>query len=180
MRPLTEDEMKTFFEKLAKFIGENVRLLLERPDGDWCFRLHNDRVYYMSVDLLKLAMSVPRDNLVCVGTCFGKFTKTGKFRLHVTCLDHIAKHAQYKVWLKPSAEQSYLYGNHVLKAGLGRITEDTPQYQGVVVFNMADVPLGFGVTAQSTAQCRKLEPTGIVAFHQSDIGEYLRGEAELC
>lgn len=48
---------------------------------------------------------------------------------------------QYKVWVKPGAEQSFLYGNHVLKSGLGRITENTAQYQGVVVYSMADVPL---------------------------------------
>ena len=35
----------------------------------------------------------------------------------------------------------FLYGNHVLKAHLGRITEDTPEHQGVVVFSMSDVPL---------------------------------------
>lgn len=49
--------------------------------------------------------------------------------------------AQYKVWVKPGAEQSFLYGNHVLKSGLGRITENTTQYQGVIVYSMADVPL---------------------------------------
>lgn len=48
---------------------------------------------------------------------------------------------QFKVWVKPGAEQSFLYGNHVLKSGLGRITENTMQYQGVVVYSMADVPL---------------------------------------
>ena len=48
---------------------------------------------------------------------------------------------QYKVWVKPSAEQSFIYGNHVQKAGLGRITEGTPQYQGVVVYSMNDLPL---------------------------------------
>lgn len=48
---------------------------------------------------------------------------------------------QYKVWVKPGAEQSFLYGNHVLKSGLGRITENTSQYQGVVVYSMADAPL---------------------------------------
>lgn len=48
---------------------------------------------------------------------------------------------QFKVWVKPGAEQSFLYGNHVLKSGLGRITENTAQYQGVVVYSMADVPL---------------------------------------
>ena len=48
---------------------------------------------------------------------------------------------QCKVWVKPGAEQSFLYGNHVLKSGLGRITDNTPQYQGVIVYSMGDVPL---------------------------------------
>lgn len=43
--------------------------------------------------------------------------------------------------MKPSAEQQFLYGNNVLKSGLGRITENTPKYQGVVVFSMSDLPL---------------------------------------
>ena len=28
-----------------------------------------------------------------------------------------------------------------MKSGLGRITENTEQYQGVVVYNMSDIPL---------------------------------------
>ena len=53
--------------------------------------------------------------------------------------------------MKPSAEMSLLYGNHVLKSGLGRITENTPVNTGVVLYSMSDVPLGFGITAKSTA-----------------------------
>ena len=68
----------------------------------------------------------------------------------------------------------FLYGNHVLKSGLGRITENTPAYTGVVVYSMSDVPLGFGVSAKSTADCRKMDPSGIVVFHQSDVGELSR------
>ena len=85
----------------------------------------------------------------------------------------------HRVWVKPSAEQSFLYGNHVLKVGLGRITEDTPRYHGVVVLNMSDVPLGFGTMARPTPEIRKLDPQGIVAFNQADAGEYLRGEGDL-
>ena len=40
---------------------------------------------------------------------------------------------QHKVWLKSGAEMTFLYGNHITKAGLGRITEGVPQYAGVVV-----------------------------------------------
>lgn len=45
------------------------------------------------------------------------------------------------MWIKPAAEQQFLYGHNVLKSGLGRITESTNQYQGVIVFSMSDVPL---------------------------------------
>ncbi|NXT61677.1 NIP7 protein, partial [Chaetops frenatus] len=155
-----------------------------------------------SEKLLKLAASVPRESLVAPGTCFGKFTKSQKFRLSVTALDFLAPYAkvgagprapracpaaphssaplsQYKVWVKPGSEQSFLYGNHVLKSGLGRITESTAQYQGVVVYSMADVPLGFGVAAKSTQECRKVDPLAIVVFHQADVGEYVRNEDTL-
>jgi hypothetical protein len=79
------------------------------------------------------------------------------------------------VWVKPSTEMQFLYGNHVLKGGLGRITENTPAYTGVVVYSMSDVPLGFGVSAKSTNECRGMDPNGIVVFHQGDVGEAARG-----
>lgn len=84
-----------------------------------------------------------------------------------------------QVWLKPSAEMQFLYGNHVVKSGLGRITESTPSYTGVVVYSMSDIPLGFGLTAKSTNEARSMEPSGIVVLHQADVGEYLRAEDEL-
>ena len=160
-------------------IGRNIRHLIERPDEEYCFRLQKDRVYYLSESLMKAASGIDRENLVSLGTCFGKFTKTKKFRLHITCLDYLSQYSKYKIWIKPNGEMSFLYGNNVLKAHLGRITENTPQYQGVVFYNMSDVPLGFGVTAYSTKDCRKVESTAVIGFHQADIGEYLRSEEEL-
>jgi len=179
MRPLTEEETRVFFEKLSKYIGRNIKHLIDRPDEQYVFRLHGDKVYYLSETLMKQATIAGREELVSLGTCFGKFTKTKKFKLHVTSLDYLSQYAKYKVWIKPSGEMSFVYGNHVAKAHLGRITENTPKYQGVVVYSMADVPLGFGVTAYSTQECRKLEPTAIVVFHQADVGEYLRDEDTL-
>jgi 60S ribosome subunit biogenesis protein NIP7 len=125
---------------------------------------------------MKASTSISRDSLLHVGTCLGKFTKSGKFRLHITAIEYLAQYAKYKVWVKPSAEMSFLYGNNVTKNGLARITENTPQFAGVVVFSMAsDIPLGFGVAAQSTEHCQTLDPMGNVVLHQADIGEYLRG-----
>lgn len=40
-------------------------------------------------------------------------------------------------------------------------------------------PLGFGVTARSSAESKRLDPTGIVVFRQADCGEYLREEDTL-
>eukprot|EP01126_Amoeba_proteus_P037962 TRINITY_DN3937_c0_g1_i4.p1 TRINITY_DN3937_c0_g1~~TRINITY_DN3937_c0_g1_i4.p1 ORF type:complete len:130 (+),score=19.53 TRINITY_DN3937_c0_g1_i4:281-670(+) len=125
---------------------------------------------------MKRAGNVSRTNLTSMGVCFGKFTGSGKFILHITALDYLAQYARFKLWVKPAAELSFLYGNAVVKAGLGRITENTPQYQGVVVYSMSDVPLGFGVMARSTTECKSLGPQDIVCFHQADLGEYLREE----
>jgi len=49
MRPLTEEETKLFFEKLSKYIGgESIKELIQRKDGNYCFRLHRERVFYLS------------------------------------------------------------------------------------------------------------------------------------
>ena len=71
---------------------------------------------------------------------------------------------------------SFLYGNHITKSGLSRITDGVTQYSGVVVYNLSDIPLGFGVAAQPTEYCKDLDPTSNVVLHQADIGEYLRIE----
>ncbi|OQO13760.1 60S ribosome subunit biogenesis protein NIP7 [Rachicladosporium sp. CCFEE 5018] len=188
MRQLTDTETKTLFEKLANYTGRSLNNLLtdtapsaakaSSPDR-YVFRIQKDRVYYVRESLANLATSVARDQLLSLGTCLGKFTKTGKFRLHITALDVIAPHARYKVWVKANGEMPFLYGGHVVKAHVGRWSEDCPEHQGVVVLSMSDTPLGFGVTARSTAEGRRLDPTGIVVFRQADVGEYLREEDTL-
>lgn len=193
MRALTDKETHTLFSKLANYTGRSLNdiIMPSQQDGSgdasqqqqqsendrYVFRLHGSRVYYVKLSLANLATSVPRDNLLSLGTCMGKFTKTGKFRLHITSLEVIAPHARYKVWIKKNGEMPFLYGGNLVKAHIGRWSEDCPEHQGVVVMNMDDAPLGFGVTAKSTAEIRRLEPTGIATFRQADIGEYLR---EVC
>ena len=65
------------------------------------------------------------------------------------------------------------------KSGMGKITEDCERNSGIIVLNMSDVPLGFGTSARNTHECRKLEPGAIIAYHQADVGEYLRSEEDL-
>jgi len=196
MRPLTDTETQTLFTKLANYTGRSLNHLLTdtapssnsgkksssatADEGDrYVFRIQNSRVYYVRLTLANLAVSIARPNLLSLGTCLGKFTKTGKFRLHITALDVIAPHARYKLWVKPNGEMPFLYGGHVAKAHVGRWSEDCPEHQGVVVLSMNDTPLGFGVTARGTAEARRLDPTGIVCFRQADVGEYLREEDTL-
>jgi 60S ribosome subunit biogenesis protein NIP7 len=77
-------------------IGRNIKMLLERPDDPHCFRLHKERVFYISERVMKLATNIGKKELLSLGVCFGKFTKTKKFTLHMTCLDYLAQHAT--VW----------------------------------------------------------------------------------
>lgn len=147
MRALTEEETQTLFSKLANYTGRSLNNLIQPPsdssnEGErHVFRLHASRVYYMKLAIANLATSIARDNLLSLGTCLGKFTKTGKFRLHITALDIIAPHARYKVWIKPNGEMPFLYGGNIVKAHIGRWSEDCPEHQGVVVFSMDDKPL---------------------------------------
>ena len=64
MRPLTDDETKIFFTKLANYIGANIKFLIERSDENYVFRLIKDRVYYMSEKLMLMASNIGRDELL--------------------------------------------------------------------------------------------------------------------
>lgn len=39
--------------------------------------------------------------------------------------------------------------------------------------------VGFGVTSRSTEEMRTADTEAVVVFHQADVGEYLREEADL-
>jgi ribosome biogenesis protein Nip4 len=45
---------------------------------------------------MRVAVSVGREQLGSLGVCFGKFTKTGKFTLHITALDYLAQYAKVR------------------------------------------------------------------------------------
>lgn len=149
MRPLTEPETQTLFRKLADYTGRSLTHIINPSDQASAsyskerhvFRVQNNRVYYVRESMANFATSVARENLLSLGTCLGKFTKTGKFRLHITALDVIAPHARYKVWVKPNGEMPFLYGGNIVRAHVGRWSEDCPQHQGVVVLSMDDTPL---------------------------------------
>jgi 60S ribosome subunit biogenesis protein NIP7 len=135
MRPLTEEETKTLFQKLAEYMGRSVEHLINRSDERHCFRLikvcdfvflyyvtfeisllllswsnviificnafysKKDRVYYISESVMKASSSIKKDNLLHCGTCLGKFTKSGKFRLHITALDYLAQYSKVRLVL---------------------------------------------------------------------------------
>lgn len=53
------------------------------------------------------------------------------FRVSTSLHCMLSRSPCLQVWLKPVAEMSYLYGNNVLKSGLGRMTEHTPAHTGL-------------------------------------------------
>lgn len=58
MRPLTEDETRMVFEKLHKFMGKNIKSLVDRPEDPHCLRLQKNKVYYVREDLMRRATNV--------------------------------------------------------------------------------------------------------------------------
>ena len=62
---MAAQETKTVFEKLHKYIGKNIRHLVERSDEDYVLRLHKNRIYYVRESLMRRATNV------CTGHSFG-------------------------------------------------------------------------------------------------------------
>ena len=180
MRPLTDEEFEVFFKKLQKYIGENIKYLLDSDtEGEqFVFRIIRNKVYYLSTSLLKQCSVFGKDQLLHAGTLIGQFTKNRKFRLAITSLLILAKYAKVKVWLKNSGEQNYLYGNHALKAHVARVSDNGTKHGGVIVMSLADVPLGFGVLCKGALEFKQSDPTAIMVINQADLGEYLRVEGD--
>lgn len=120
MRPLTDEETIALLTKLKTYIGDRIRHLLDNEADPHVFRVQRGRVYYMSTALLGHCGNFQRKVLTCAGTKFGRFNKSGEFRLQITALDYLAQHALCKVWLKPTAEMSFLFGNHVVRRSAAR------------------------------------------------------------
>ena len=132
-----QDAKKNYLTLLQQ--GENLVHLINRFDELHCFRLHKDCVFYAPESSMKLAISVARPYLVSPRACSGKFSKSGKFKLHVTSLDYLAQYAKYKAsitfkWIARCITEK-------IKAHLGQITEDTPEHQGVIVYSIDNTPL---------------------------------------
>ena len=63
--------------------------------------------HHFREDIMRKATNVARENLVSIGTCFGKMTKSGKFRLHITALEYLAPYA--KVSMQNLATINYFH-----------------------------------------------------------------------
>ncbi|BFU20411.1 hypothetical protein EHI2019_000987200 [Entamoeba histolytica] len=131
-----------FFEKLAKYIGRNIRFLIDNENEEYCFRLQKDRVYYVRLSIAEQATTIGRENLLSLGT----------------------------------SETSFLYGNHLVKNGISKITDNMARNIGCVMFNENDIANGFGTTACSSVEYSRISATGIVCYNQGELGEYLREE----
>ena len=72
---------------------------------------------------MRQAISVPRANLISLGVCLGKFSKTEKFRLHVTGLDILARYAKNKVSEFKGHERSECSASQVVRRRLHERSE---------------------------------------------------------
>ncbi len=62
---------------------------------------------------MKKAGAVGREQLVSIGTCLGKFTKTRKFFLHITALDYLAPYATVSLCFCGHSDPSPTLKSHI-------------------------------------------------------------------
>ena len=176
MRALKQHESEKLLAKLSKYLDASTTEVYAHNGQRWVFRIHKKKIFSLPAHMEKYTAQIDKKHLVAIGACVAKLTHSGNIRIIITALPLLSRHVTCKFWVKPNQEQAFLYGNNVTKNGLGRIADSALQHQGCVAYSMGDVPLGFGVTAQSAAQCRRCESNAIALFHEADIGEYIRNE----
>ncbi|KAI5190419.1 60S ribosome subunit biogenesis protein NIP7 [Nematocida minor] len=176
MRPLKEEEFAKIEKKLRQYIGNNISSFLN-PLNELVY--HHQKIYYVRKDLLKKASILPKDNLVCIGTCIGRFTKGENFRLKITGLHVLMMYSTCKIKVKQTSEMNILYGNHVQRAHLCGVAPDLKKNAGVVLTTSSSIPLGFGVMTKSGSEVVAGDRTAIVVVRHGDTGEYLRDESAL-
>ena len=85
---------------------------------------------------MKYASCVGKDGLISFGVCFGKFTKTTKFRLHITALDFLAPYAKV-----------IIFRTVVLKFPKPNQRTDPGQSESCIISNVWQALLGALLTA---------------------------------
>ncbi|KAH9386855.1 60S ribosome subunit biogenesis protein NIP7 [Nematocida major] len=176
MRPLKEEEFQKIEGKLRQYMGNNLGSFLN-PVNELVY--HDQRVYYARKDLIKKASMLARESIMCIGTCMGRFTKTGSFRIKITALHMLMTYASAKVKVKQTSEMNVLYGNHVQRAHLCNVAPDIKKNAGVVLTTSSSVPIGFGLMTKSASEIVAGDRTAIVVVRHGDTGEYLRDESAL-
>lgn len=175
MRILKEEEERKVIDRLQYYVGDNMAELL----STYKLRLNNQRVFLVTDELLKASSQLGRDQIISCGIILGKITKGENFRVTITALQTLHKYANHKVWIKTSAEMNFLYGNNALRSHIHKISESIPQNAGVFVYNVHDVPLGFGVMAVNQTSYAKARGGVQVVLTQADTGEYIRNERNI-
>ncbi|SBT42037.1 hypothetical protein POVWA2_043710 [Plasmodium ovale wallikeri] len=179
MRPLNDQETILVFRKLSKFVGNNLFSMLSYNDDKYVLRLHKAHVYFVRADIAKQAESINKKSLISLGVCLGNFTKANNFLIKITSLSLLNEFCVHKIWLKESGEKCFLFGNHVLKSHILKVTDNIKKGDGIMVLSMNDNPIGFGISIRNTQEIKILNVTDIILIHQGDVGEYLRSEATL-
>ncbi|KAI5180221.1 60S ribosome subunit biogenesis protein NIP7 [Nematocida sp. AWRm80] len=176
MRELKEEELEKIKSKLMQYIGNNFNSFLNPL---YKLVLHNQRIYYVSNELYKRASSISKDNLVCIGTCIGRFTRSDYFKIKITALHVLMTYATHKVKVKNTAEMNVLYGNHVQRSHLGGLPTEIKKNTGVLLTTTYGVPLGFGIMSKPATEIVSGDRTANIVLRHADTGEYLREEGAL-
>jgi 60S ribosome subunit biogenesis protein NIP7 len=96
--------------------------------------------------------------------------------LLITSLGLLSSLALHKCWLKSNNEMGYLYGNHLLKSNILKLSDNIMENNGIIVYTHNNLPLGFGNSTKNLLDLKSLDLQSIIIINQADLGIYLRNE----
>ena len=85
----TKGIVQILVSTLTMHMGDNTYPLFLKQSISFSFNFNREQI-------MKWATNISRKQLLSLGTCIGKFTHSGKFRLIITALDIMAPYSKVR------------------------------------------------------------------------------------
>jgi len=176
MRELKTEEARILLSKLVKFKGKKlVNFLKINFFSFLVFKIQKKRIFFSSLSLYSRIFNFSKKRIGSFGICVGRFSHSKKLKFLIPLLNMLLKYkGLFSAFLKTEGEKSFLFGKHVEKKNVSKLSKNVFKNDGIVLFNKNKIAIGFGEALKSIVFIPKLDLRRILFVNQGDTGLYVR------
>lgn len=176
MRELKIEEARFLLTRLVKYKGKKlINFLKVNFISFLVFKVQKNRIFFSSLFLYSRIFNFAKKRIGSFGICIGRFSHSRKLKFLIPFLNLLLKNkGVFSAVLNGEGEKSFLFGKHVEKKNVSKISKNIFKNDGIVLFSKNKIPIGFGETLKSIVFIAKFDSKMILFINQGDTGLYVR------